>query len=884
MGDLPTGTVTLVFSDIEGSTLLLSRLGPAYAHALDGQRKVLRDAWSTHGGTELGTEGDSFYVVFPTAPAAVAAVTQAQRELAGYPWPGQETVRVRIGVHSGNPAVHDGAYVGMDVHRAARIAGTAHGGQVVVSEATARLAQAGLPDGVQLRDLGSHHLKDIAAPEHIFQLIIDGLRADFPPLKTLGAASSLPVPTTPLVGRKGELAELTALLRSPGVRLVTLTGPGGSGKTRLAIGVAQQLVDAFPDGVYFVPLAAVTAAEMMWTSLAEALDVPPEARIPPSLFAHVAHRRALLVLDNLEQLGGADDVASELLGRAPHMVVVATSRRPLNISGELQHAVPPLELPEDPSIEDAQRSGAVQLFVHHARAVKATFTLNLSNVADVVAICHRLDGLPLAIELAATRIKLLSPHALLARLDTALDIAASGSRGPSRQKTLRDTIAWSYDLLSAQLQMFFRWLGVFAGGADLDSIAAVTDDFLNGGDPLDLVADLVDASLVIITETADGEPRVEMLETIRAFALDQLTTTGELDAARSRHAHHYAGVAEMIKPLLDGARHASARERFESELDNLREALGWALTPKAATQAAARPQVGLRLSMALPGFWSASGYVSEGRRWLELALEQASGDDSPALARCLQALADALEILGDLDRAHRYAMSSVRMWRRLNETSGQAKSLVTLAYIELNRGQTDSARTLYEEALSIARESGDTGQLYSVLADFARFQGYVEHNYSASLELQSEVLGIAQERGDPTGVLVAQNNIAATLQEMGRIDEAKQLLEGIVPDVIDLRHPRFLVTFAESYSAVLAYLGQDHAAVQLLGAIDAMREQLGTPRNAVNEAEMSASISKTRAALPAGVWNAAYQAGLNTTVEAALIQAGAPDLPASIDG
>ena len=431
---------------------------------MDVQRQLLRKAWALHGGTELGTEGDSFFVVFPTAEGAVKAAAQAQRELEDYPWPGGERMRVRIGIHTGSPQVHDGNYVGMDVHRAARIAGSAHGGQVVVSSVTADLARGGLPDGVGLRDLGSHQLKDIAVAEHLFQLAIDGLQADFPALKTIGAASSLPVPATLLVGRDGEVAGLTALLRSPGVRLVTLTGPGGSGKTRLAIAVAQRLVVVFPDGVFFVPLAAVTSADVMWTSIAEVLDVPSEGRMPPGFFDYVAHRSALFVLDNLEQLPEADDVVAQLLAAAPQVTVIASSRRALSVPAEHRHPVPPLALPEDSTLADAERSGAVPLFVQQARSMRPDFLLTVTNVAEVVAICRRLDGLPLAIELAAARMRLLSPKALLGRLDQALDIASPSKQGPSRQKTLRDTIAWSYELLTPAQQAFFRRLGVFAGG------------------------------------------------------------------------------------------------------------------------------------------------------------------------------------------------------------------------------------------------------------------------------------------------------------------------------------------------------------------------------------------------------------------------------------
>jgi predicted ATPase len=333
---------------------------------------------------------------------------------------------------------------------------------------------------------------------------------------------------------------------------VTLTGPGGSGKTRLAIAVAQRLVAVFPDGVFFVPLAAVTSADVMWTSIAEVLDVPPEGRMPPGFFSYVAHRSALFVLDNLEQLPEADDVVAQLLAAAPQVAVIASSRRAVSVPAEHLHPVPPLALPEDSTLADAEGSGAVQLFVQQARSIRPDFLLTLTNVAEVVAICRRLDGLPLAIELAAARMRLLSPKALLGRLDQALDIASPSKQAPSRQKTLRDTIAWSYELLTPAQQAFFRRLGVFAGGGDLDAIAAVTavpTGAGDGADPLDRVADLVDASLVTITEGPDGEPRVAILETIRAYARDQIRAADEADAVRSAHAGHYLQVAEQLQSL-----------------------------------------------------------------------------------------------------------------------------------------------------------------------------------------------------------------------------------------------------------------------------------------------------------------------------------------------
>ena len=432
--------------------------------------------------------------------------------------------------------MHEGDYVGMDVHRAARIAAAAHGGQVVISQATAKLAETSLPAGVRLSDLGAHRLKDIAVPERLYQLVIDGLRADFPPLKSLGTASSLPRPATALVGRNEELADLSAQVSSSGVRLLTLTGTGGAGKTRLAIEVAQRLIPRFSDGVYFVPLAAVTTADVMWTSIAEALDVPREARIPAGLFAHVAQRTVLLVLDNVEQVEGADTVVA----LAPGGDGEGGSRRYLAPIAEPDErdatSCPPLQLPAGAVLEQVNQSGAVQLFTARARAVNASFAVTSENAASVAAVCRRLDGLPLAIELAAARTKILTPQALLSRLDRALDLKAAGVDRPSRQRTLRDTIKWSYDLLDPAQQTFFRCLGMFAGGADLDAISAVTDlvDQPVTVDPLEMVAGLVDASLVTVSDNADGEPRFRILDTIRTYAREELQATEQFPVVRDR--------------------------------------------------------------------------------------------------------------------------------------------------------------------------------------------------------------------------------------------------------------------------------------------------------------------------------------------------------------
>ena len=874
VAELPSGTVSLLFSDIEGSTVLLSRLGAAYAEALDGQRQVLRKAWSDHDGTELGTEGDSFFVVFGTAEAAVRAATQAQQELAAFDWPGGEQVRVRMGIHTGTPSLHDGGYVGMDVHRAARIAGAAHGGQVVLSAATAELVSSRLPEDVQLVDLGRHQLKDISSPEHVFQLAIGNLQTSFPPLKTLGVLASLPRPGTPLVGRDGELAELTALLGSPNVRLVTLTGPGGSGKTRLAIGVAQRVADRFPDGAYFVPLASVTSPDVMWTTIAEALGVPPDGRMPTALLAHLAYRTALLVLDNLEQIPAAEDVVRQLLGAAPGVGVLATSRRPLRITGEYDHGVPPLELPERGSAEGAEQYGAVRMFVEHARMSNSRFQLTPGNTEDVIELCRRLDGLPLAIELVAARSKLLSPAALLVRLDTALDLAARGSQHPSRQQTLRDTISWSYDLLTDSQQAFFRRLAVFAGGADLAAIDYVTP--LLDSDPLDLIGDLIDASLVIRTDDASGEPRFGMLETIRAYAYDQLRNSGELDASKHRHVEHFLTVAQRLHRLLSGRgdQRLEARQRFRLELDNMREALSWIF--RSTTDASSGDDAGLgpQLCAELIRLWDDSGYFTEERQWLEQATSRSGTADSVELGLCQTRLANLLILQGDLRQAYDVATDSVQTWRRLNNSKHLSDALSALGWCEELLGNIEVARQAFEDSLSLAQQSTDAHAITRALGNLAYFE-HDRQNYGRSLELVNENIPLLLELGDELGVLLARHNMACTLRQMGRLGDAYHQMRQQISDVLRFGDAELLMVLAEDYAALLAELGDHRHATQLLGAVDAMRQRSGTLRDPAQEREVSEPFDAARAALGDGGWRREYEAGANVAVEDALAKAAA---------
>jgi predicted ATPase/class 3 adenylate cyclase len=880
MRGLPSGTVSMLFSDIEGSTLLLGRLGTAYAEALAGHRRVLRTAWRTHQGTELGTEGDSFFVVFPTADQAVAAAVEAQRGLEAFPWPQGEHVRVRIGIHTGTPQVHDDDYVGMDVHRAARIAASAHGGEVVVSSVTAELARSGLPEGVALRDLGRHRLKDIPEPEHLFQLTVEGLESDFPALRTLGASSSLPVPGTVLVGREGAVAEVTAMMREPGTRLLTLTGPGGSGKTRLAIAVARELVTAFPDGAYFVPLAGVTRSDMMWTSIGEVLDVPGRSRMPPRLFEHVADRAALFVLDNLEQVSGADGVVDQLLQSATRAAVVATSRRPLAVPGEHLYPVPPLGLPHDASLDEALASPAVQLFVQHARSVGPSFALTAENAADVVAICQRLDGLPLAIELTAARTRLLSPHALLARIDQALDVATSSSLGPPRQRTLRDTIAWSYNLLDPEHQAFFRRMGVFAGGAELDAIAALATAVEAPGidtDPLQLVGDLADASLVEVSEGSEGEPRVGMLQTIRTYARSELRARGERGPVRAAHAHYYLKRAQELGNLRE-SQHLAALRLAENEIENFRDALDWAVhqDPTSPQGQWAGRAIDLELCLALGWLWYTGGYVAEGAGWLEQAIERAGSTPSSGLASGLAAYANLLLAQGEPDRACELAARGVEMARALDDEEPAAYALGVLGSAQIQRGDVEAARVTLREALDLHRRFDNPSRLVKALGNLA---GVEEEcgDFAHAEELTHEALDLVRELGDMHEEAVQGQNLANLLATSGRPQEAVEVARSLIEPVLQLRSPNLTMAFANTYMNILIGLGDPVRAAHLLGAEDAMHDRLDQPNPFADE-EHQEAWDAVRGTISAEDWQRHCRAGRDELVEDLLAELAGADL------
>jgi predicted ATPase/class 3 adenylate cyclase len=554
--DLPTGTITFVFTDIEGSTRLLDRLGERYRSVLEDHQRLLRRAFT--GGVEVSTEGDSFFVVFTSAPMAVAAAVEAQRTLSAHPWPDEAQIRVRIGLHTGEAQLGADNYVGVDLHRAARIASAGHGGQIVLSASTHALVEATAPEGVRFRDLGEHRLKDLPRPEHLFQVVAEGIETEFPPLRTMGARpNNLPVQLTSFIGRGRELEEVMAALES--TRLLTLTGPGGSGKTRLAIRTAQELLPRLEDGAFFVALAPISDPALVVPTMAQALGVSEKADRAPldALTDHLQHSDVLLVLDNFEQVLDAAGEVGQLLTTTERLRVLATTREPLGLSGEREYPVPPLGLPDVdalPSLDALSQFEAVRLFVDRATAVKPDFAVTNENAPAVAEICARLDGLPLAIELAAARVKILTPQSILQRLEHSLGFLAVGTRDvPNRQRTLRDAIAWSHDLLDPEEAALFARLSVFRGGFSLEAVERVGNpaDEL-GIDTLEGVASLANKSLARQAETGTDEPRFFMLETIREFAAERLAASADAEEIARRHAAFFLDLAERAEPELTG--------------------------------------------------------------------------------------------------------------------------------------------------------------------------------------------------------------------------------------------------------------------------------------------------------------------------------------------
>jgi predicted ATPase/class 3 adenylate cyclase len=764
---LPSGTVTFLFTDIEGSTLLLRELGERYADVLAEHNRVLREAFSRHGGLEVGAQGDSFFVAFADAGSAVAAAGDVQAALAGGP------VRVRIGIHTGEAVVTDEGYVGIDVHRAARIMSAGHGGQVLLSESTRQL----LEENGELVDLGEHRLKDLGAPHRLFQL---GDR-EFPPLRTL-YRTNLPIQPTPLVGRQRELVEAGELVRSN--RVVTLTGPGGSGKTRLAMQLAADAVEQFPDGVFWVPLQAVRDPAFVEPAIRTSVGADD------GLLEYVANKRLLVLLDNFEQVVDAAPTVSSLVAGTPHAKVLVTSREPLHVESERRYPVEPLG-----------EADAEALFVERATAVLPAF----QPTPTVGEICRRLDGLPLAIELAAARLALLDQQELLSRLDRRLPLLAGPSRdAPARQRTLRSTIEWSHELLEPDEQQLFRRLAVFAGSFSLGAAEAVCDA------ELDILESLVEKSLV--RRWASG--RLGMLDTIREYALERFDESPGAEDVRRRHAEHFLAVAESAN--LSSDRLPSEGQRHDiaiAEQDNIRAALAWALESGSVA-------LGLKLAIAIENFWVTHD-PEEAIRWFAALLDHPGAGAVPPDIRApaLRAFGSAMYISGQAEQATRLWEQSLVLFEQLGDVQGRAVLLHRLGVSALQRGELERARELTEASDELFVRSGDAwGRILTigVLGAIARDEGDAQRAFDlmadgAALAHQFRLLW--WEAG-----LLAE--LASLSLNAGRVDEAEEHARTSLGIANELRDRPGRIFGVGLLACVAAARGQCEHAGRLWGSIE----------------------------------------------------------------
>ena len=706
---LPTGTVAFLMTDIEGSTQAVGRLGPAWPALLDAHFSLMRRAIDAHDGTWISSEGDAVFAVFHSVREAIAAAVDAQRGTAAGGPPGGERLKVRMGIHAGEAVVGGRDYTGMDVHRTARLAAAGHGGQILVSDAARSLTAAAPGVGLAYRELGTYRLRDIPTPERIHQIVGPDLASEFPPLRTPTLArSNLPSPLTRFVGRTREVEEVADLVRRE--RLVTLTGPGGTGKTRIAIETGARVLGEFPDGVWFVALDVVREPPLVIPTIAATLAVAeePGRSLMAALSDRLAGKDALLILDNFEQVVEAAPDIGDLLQATSSVRVLVSSREPLAIAGEALYPIAPLAVPAEPGSPTArqlQGLEAVDLFVDRATAVRPDFRLSDANAPAVAAICRRLDGLPLALELAAARSNLLSPDQILARLGQRLALVASSRRDlPERQRTLRGAIDWSHDLLSDAEAAVFRRISVFSGGADVDSLASVVDpEGMLGIEMLDLASALVDRSLLVSVADADAH-RLGMLETIREYAAERLDASGESRLVHDRHLAHFRQVAEDTRDVLTDPRRDELLDRADRELPNLRSALRWALD-------SGDLDAGFAIVTALNSYWTSRGGIGEARAALS-ALSQASAGRPVTVARAQGAAVAASLAAWQVDFAAAMALGAEAL--RLAEELGDPQ-LRLAAYVSSGWAAAGPAPAVAREhfmsAIDLARTVDDEALL-----------------------------------------------------------------------------------------------------------------------------------------------------------------------------
>jgi predicted ATPase/class 3 adenylate cyclase len=918
MFSLPTGTVTFLYTDIEGSTRRWESHPAEMKAAVERHDALMQEAIHLHGGVVFRTEGDAFRAAFVTAPQAFSAAIAAQRLLQAEQWNAEVApIKVRMALHTGVGEVRGNDYVGAHLNRAARIMSAAHGGQVLLSQATFDLVRDLLPDGVSLRDLGDHRLKDLQRPEHIYQAAVPGLLSDFPPLQTLdNRPNNLPLQRSLLVGRERELDEIQDLLLRPEMGLLTLVGPGGIGKTRLALQAAAELVEHFADGVYFVPLASVTGADQFEQAISQSLGVLEAvgSSVGETLSRFLAGKQILLVLDNFEQITAAGPTVAGLLSASRGLKVIVTSREPLHLQGEQEYQVPPLALPNPrrlPPIETLSQYDAVALFIQRARLVLPNFAITNENAPAVAEICYRLDGLPLAIELAAARIRLLPPAALLERLASRLRLLTGGARDlPLRQQTLRDTIRWSYDLLNPSEQMLFRRLSVFSSGCGLEAAEAVCN--ASGDleiDVLDGAASLVDKSLLRQEAGARGEPRISMLETVREFAMEILEgDPAEAEEMHSRLADYVTGLSLQAGPHLRQRTQKEWLDVLDVEHDNISSVLRWLLDRGEARKA-------LGLIWNIWQFWYYRGYFAEVINLTERAFalpegkqptyERAAalmvaaivgsrlgnfeqmgdyGRESAAIAaqvgaqaRTVQAYAQMMvgaegiyRETGVLDRP--LLERSIDILREVNDEWGLALGLLDIGIIETYNGNYDEAASALEEGAALFRRLGDSwglSQTLNSLGDVTR----IREDYPRAGELYEESLALYRELNVQPDIPASLHNLGYVALALGERDKARALFAEALDLQIVMKNRGGVAECVAGLGAVAAADGEAEKAARLLEFADGVRVAEGASWWPAEKVERDRYTALARSLLAPAAWDRASADGRALTTEKAIAEA-----------
>jgi predicted ATPase len=869
---------------------------------------LLRAAFVANGGHEVGSQGDAFFFVFSSARNAVTAAVAAQKALSLHPWPEGAAVRVRMGLHTGEGTLAGDDYVGLDVHRAARISAAGHGGQILVSQATHALVVGDLPETVSLLDLGPHRLKDLQRPEHIFQVVHADLVSRFPALRSLDISPhNLPVQVTSFIGREQEMIDVRRLLS--GAHLVTLRGPGGAGKTRLAIQVAADHLDGFPDGVWFVELAPISDPANVPQTVASALGLREPARAPTAVLTdYLQPRSLLLVLDNCEQvLQATAELCGMLLRQCPNLRVLATSRETLGVAGERIFQVQPLALPDPDragSADMANQYAAVRLFVERAATYQPGFKVTDDNIRTIVELCRRLDGIPLAIELAAARVRVLSVEQIAARLEDRFRLLTGGPRtGLPHHQTLRAALDWGYDLLTEDERAMFRRVAVFAGGFTLEAAEGVcADGVIDAADVLDLLARLVDKSFVVVEPQA-ATVRYRLLDTVREYGLERLREAGEEEAVRERHRVCFLELAERAEMELQGPNQKEWLDQLETDHDNLRAALEWS---RASPD---RVNAGLRLAGALWWFWEVRGYWDEGRRWLDDLLPRADPSPSVVRVKAMNAAAGLAMKQGDFAQVEALANESLTLSRRLGDKKGAASCLVMLGVRACRLEDYGQAEALGGEGLTLSREAGDnfaTAWAQAVLGLVARAKGDLERseglltesltrlralghqwasaivlinlgllardrgNLDRAVEHLEEALGILRQLGD-------KSYISYTLLNLGTIASARHDYEragAIYRECLGLRKElqerRGIVTCLAALGCTASGLRDYRKAAVLFGAFEAQREATGASIPAIFRNEYERQVKAATAALGEAAFAEAWAIGRAMTMDQAV--------------